>query len=401
MFNTFLTHLQSFLATGIGAIVKALLLLLLAVVVASVAKSLVKKLLSVKKIGALLAKVDGNGEAGSTANFIGKLVYLIIFLMFVPGIMGALNADTVAQPVLGLLNTVWGFVPNILGAVIVLLVGAAVARLIRQLLVPVFQKLKLDRLQEKAGINVPETAKLSNTLSYVVYVLILIPVIITALQVLNIRVISDPAVSMLNIVFDHIPSIIVAALIIGLGCVIAKFACQIVSRLIAATGVDAKLTELTDGKMSKFVLSKVVGVVLQVILTLFFVAEGLNVLKLTVLSSISTTIIAYLPNVLVAVIILVVAIFAARIAEKAMKKTGLTAYALLVKIAIFVVAAFMGLNQLGIATTIVTSAFVLTLAALAVAFAIAFGVGGRDFAAKTLEKLSDKVETSAEPEDKE
>lgn len=401
MFDTLLNHLQSFLATGIGAIVKALLLLVLAVVVATIAKSLVKKLLSIKKIGALLAKVDGNGEAGSTANFIGKLVYLIVFLMFVPGIMGALNADSVAQPVLGLLNTVWGFVPNILAAVIVLLVGAAVARLIRQLLVPVFQKLKLDRLQEKAGINVPETAKLSDTLSYVVYVLILIPVIITALQVLNIRVISDPAVSMLNIVFDHIPSIIVAALIIGLGCVIAKFAGQIVSRLIAATGVDAKLTELTDGKMAKFVLSKVIGVVLQVILTLFFVAEGLNVLKLTVLSSISTTIISYLPNVLVAVILLIVAVFAARISEKAMTKTGLTAYAPIVKIAIFVVAAFMGLNQLGIATTIVTSAFVLILAALAVAFAIAFGVGGRNFAAKTLEKLSDKIEAPSEPEDKE
>lgn len=402
MFDTLLNHLQAFLATGIGAVVKALLLLLLAVIVASIAKSLVKKLLSIKKIGALLAKVDGNGEPGSTANFIGKLVYLIVFLMFVPGIMGALNADSVAQPVLGLLNAVWGFVPNILAAVIVILVGAAIARLIRQLLVPVFQKLKVDRLQEKAGISVPDSAKLSNTLAYVVYVLILIPVIITALQVLNIRAISDPAVGMLNIVFSNIPGIIVAALIIGLGCMIAKFAGQIVTRLIAATGVDAKLTELTDGKMSKFVLSKVAGVILQVVLLLFFVAEGLNVLGLTVLSNISTAIIAYLPNVIAAVIILIVAIFAARIAEKAMNKTGLASYTLIVKVAIFVIAAFMGLNQLGIATVIVTSAFVLILAALAVAFAVAFGIGGRKFAEKTMEKLSDKVNAPVEsktPED--
>lgn len=397
--SNLLNYLQTFLATGIGAIVKAVLLLALAVVVATIAKSLVKKLLSVKKIGALLAKVDGE-EAGSTANFIGKLVYLIVFLMFVPGIMGALNADSVAQPVLGLLNTVWGFVPNVLAAAIVLLVGAAVARLVRQLLIPVFEKLKVDRLQEKAGISVPDTAKLSNTLAYVVYVLILIPVIITALQVLNIRVISDPAVSMLNIVFNHIPSIIVAALIIGLGCVIAKFAGQIVGRLIAATGVDAKLAELTDGKMSKFVLSKVVGVVLQVVLLLFFVAEGLNVLKLTVLSNISTAIIAYLPNVIAAVIILVVAVFSARIAEKAMKNSGLASYTLLVKVAIFVIAAFMGLNQLGIANTIVTSAFVLVLAAVAIAFAVAFGIGGRNFAAKTLEKLAEKSETEKTDENK-
>lgn len=390
---------QSVLTTGIGPVVKAILLLVLAVVVATFAQSLVKKLLGTRKISEFLAKVDGNEGAGSTANFIGKLVYLVIFLMFVPGIMTALNVSSIAQPVLGLLNTVWNFIPNVLAAVIVLWVGSAVARLIRQLLIPVFQKLKVDRLQEKAGISVPDAAKLSHTLSYVVYVLILIPVIITALQVLNIRAISDPAVSMLNVIFDKIPSIIVAALIIGIGCVIAKFAGQIVGRLIAATGVDAKLTELTDGKMSKFILSTVVGVVVQVVLILFFVAEGVNVLGLAVLSGIGAAIIGYLPNVLAAVIVLICAIFAARIAEKAMKKTGLAAYTLIVKTAIFVIAAFMVLNQLGIAGVIVNSAFILILAALAVAFAVAFGVGGRDFAAKTLEKLSNKLEAPSKPED--
>lgn len=401
MFNDLLNNVQSFLSSDIGSVLKAVLLLILAGIIASIAQSCVKKLLGKKKISEFLAKVDGNEGAGSTATFIAKLVYLIVFLMFVPGIMGMLHADSVGQPVLALLNSVWGFVPNILAAIIVLLVGSSIARLVRQLLVPVFQKLKVDQIQEKAGISVPDTAKLSNTLSYVVYVLILIPVIITALQVLNIRVISDPAVSMLNIVFNKIPSIIVAALIIGLGCLIAKFSGQIVSRLIAATGVDAKLTELTDGKMSKFVLSKVVGIVVQVVLILFFIAEGFNVLGLAVLSSISATVIAYLPNVLAAVIILIAAIFTARIVEKAMGKTGLATYALLVKIAIFVIAAFMGLNQLGIAATIVNSSFVLILAAVAVAFAIAFGVGGRNFAAKTLDKLFDKLETPVESENNE
>ena len=270
MLEKLLDDLQSSFSTGVGAVIKAVLLLVLAVVVATVVQTLVQKLLAGKKVSGFLAKVDGN-EPGSTAGFIGKLAYLIVFLLFVPGIMGALKADSVAQPVLGLLNKIWNFVPNVLAAVIVLLVGSSIARLVRQLLVPVFQKLKVDRLQEKAGLTVPDSAKLSNTLSYVVYVLILIPVIITALQVLDIRVISDPAVSMLNVVFNKIPSIIAAA--------------------------------------------------------------------------------------------------------------------------------FMGLNQLGIASVIVNSAFILILAALAVAFAVAFGIGGRDFAAKTLEKLSDKLETSAKPED--
>ena len=397
MFNNLKNTLESFLATGIGAVVKALLLLVLAIVVAMVVQALVKKLLGIKKIGELLAKMDGKEGAGSTANFIAKLAYLIVFLLFVPGILSALKADNIAQPILLLLNTIWGYVPNILAAGIVLWVGFAIARLIRQLLIPLFQKLKVDRLQEKAGIDVPDTAKLSNTLSYIVYALILIPVIIIALQLLNIRAISDPAVNMLNIIFNKIPSIVVAAFIIGLGCVIAKFACQIISRLIAATGVDAKLNTLTDGKTTKFVLSNVIGIVVQVVLILFFVAEGLNVLGLTVLTAISAAIIAYLPSVLAAAIILVVAFLAAKIVEKAMKKTGMAAYAMILKIAIFVVAVFMILNQLGIAASIVNSAFVLCLAAIAVAFAIAFGIGGREFATKALKKLSDKAETSDVP----
>ena len=61
--------------------------------------------------------------------------------------------------------------------------------------------------------------------------------------------------------------------------------------------------------------------------------------------------------------------------------------ATIAKTAIVVVAVFMVLIQLGIATTIVSAAFIIVLGALAVAFAIAFGIGGRDFAANTLKKF--------------
>ena len=61
-----------------------------------------------------------------------------------------------------------------------------------------------------------------------------------------------------------------------------------------------------------------------------------------------------------------------------------------------VFAVFMALNQLGIATDIVNQAFVLIVGAVAVAFAIAFGLGGRDFASKQLDKLDKTVDTESE-----
>ena len=93
----------------------------------------------------------------------------------------------VSSPILNLLNTLWGYLPNLLAAVLVLWVGFFIARLVRELLVPVFDRLKVDTLQEKAGIQVSDTGRLYHTLAYIVYALILIPVIIAALQVLNIE----------------------------------------------------------------------------------------------------------------------------------------------------------------------------------------------------------------------
>ena len=74
----------------------------------------------------------------------------------------------------------------------------------------------------------------------------------------------------------------------------------------------------------------------------------------------------------------------------------LTTVAKIVKIAIYTLAGFMILSQLELAQNIVTIAFVVTLGAIAVAFALAFGLGGKDFAKKTLDKVDDKIEKLGE-----
>ena len=388
----FLDTIQTYFATGVGSIVKALLLLILAFIVAAAARAAIRRLLSTQRLGAALAKADPPEKPGATADYIARFVYFIVFLLFVPGIMSALHAEAVSQPILNLLNTIWGYVPSVIAAAIVLVAGVFIARLARQLLIPVFQKLRVDKLQEKAGMEVTDSAKLSNTLAYIVYVIILIPVIIVALETLNIQAISEPAVNMLGIIFEFLPRIVAAALIITVGAFIGKFAGQIVQRLIASTGVDQKLGDLAGGKTRKFVLSSAVGVTVHALVVIFFTVEGVNVLNLDVLTNIGASIISYLPNVLAAAIVLILAILATRLAERAMKRGGFEGYILPVKAAIFAIAGFMILNQLGIASRIVNTAFIAVLAAAAVAFALAFGIGGKDFAAKTLARLSDKTE---------
>lgn len=382
----------SFLSTGAWSVIKAVLLLILALIVAKIAKSLIVKLLTKTKISYLLEKTGKLETQETVISFVGKLIYLLVFLLFVPGIFECLGMNAVSSPILNVLNTMWGYLPNVLAAAVILCVGFFVAKLVRELLVPVFDKIKVNRLQEKAGMEVADSAKLSNTLAYIIYVLILIPVIITALRVLNISAISDPAIAMLNIIFTYIPSILAALVIIVIGCMVAKFAGNIVKRLIASAGLDAKLASLLDGKAGKFELSKTIGMTVQIVMIVFFAVESLNVLHLQVVTNIGAAVIGYLPYVLAAVLILIACYVCNAIAQKALKKNGHTTYAVACQCAIYLIGGFMVLSELGIAKEIVNTVFIVIVAAVAVAFAISFGVGGREFAGRSLKKLEAKFE---------
>ena len=315
----FISSIVSAIGSGVWSVISAVLILVIAFVVASIVKSLVMKLLGKGKIDQLLGKLDSSegdaSKAGSTKQFIGKLVYLLVFLLFVTGIFSALGMREVSSPITNLLNNVWGYVPNIVAAAIVLIVGCFIAKLVRQLLAHLFDKLNVNKLQEKAGIEVANTDKLSNTLAYIVYVLILIPMIVMALDVLKISVISDPAVHMLNLIFGFIPNIFIGLVIIVIGCMIGKFVGQIVTRLIASAGLDAKLTKLIDNNNKhSFCLSKFVGGVVYAVVVIFFAVEGVNVLKLEVLTNIGAAVIGYMPAVLSAVLILVICFIAGTVA---------------------------------------------------------------------------------------
>ncbi|WP_408070699.1 mechanosensitive ion channel [Butyrivibrio sp. JL13D10] len=386
-----LTNFMTGIFGGLGKVVVALLILLVAYIAASIAKSLIIKLLTHTKLGFIVSRADGP-RPGVTITYISKLVYFLVFLLFIPQIFSALGIDSISGPILGLLNTVWGYVPNILAAIIVIFVGNIIATTVRALLAPLFAQLRLDELQAKAGLEVKDNAKLSYTLAYIVYVLIMIPVFIVALNVLKIDAITAPAVNMLSVVIDYIPRIVVACLVVFVGYLIGRFTGQIVTQLLASTGVDKKLTDATEGKTEKFVLSRVTGTVVQVVINIIFIAQGFAVVDLKVLTDIGASIIGYMPKVLAAIIVLTLTYFAAILAEKALKKNGMNGYAMISKVVIFVIGIIMVLNQLGIATTIVNSAFIIIIAALAVAFAISFGVGGRAFAAKQLEKFDKYIE---------
>ncbi|MDQ2085581.1 mechanosensitive ion channel [Herbivorax sp. ANBcel31] len=376
------------------SVVTAILLLIVAYLVAVIAKKIVMKGLKLLKLERYTDKLGIVDEVtGSSLEFIGKLVFVIVFLMFLPAVLDNLNMQNVSNTITGLVSQFVDFIPNILAAILILVFGAFIAKIIRQIITPMLKRLNIDKLQEKAGVGDKDSVTFSTMISYVVYVIILIPVIIAALQVLNITAISEPATSVLDTIFTIIPQVIIALALIIIGTYVAKITGKLLSNLLSSVGADAvtkRITSADNSKLNDFSLSKTVGEVVRYIIVLLFVVQAINIINLDVLQSVGEAIIAYLPFVISAIIIMGVAIFFAAWVEGFMKKkypdANLTT--LIVKYAIIVVAIFMTLIQLDIATSIVNAAFIIVLGALAIAFAISFGIGGREFAAKTMEKLS-------------
>ena len=153
--------------TPVLNIIEAILLLICAFIVASIVKTLVLRLLAKTKLRSQLYKdvADGktDGEASDTAKepskdqeshaaeFIGALIYLIIFLLFIPAIFSLLGIRNASQPLTSMFESFWNHLPNILACIVILVVGFMLAKLVRQLLIPIFRRLKVDKIQEKAS----------------------------------------------------------------------------------------------------------------------------------------------------------------------------------------------------------------------------------------------------------
>src|SRR5699024_4063878 len=146
-----------------------------------------------------------------------------------------------------------------------------------------------------------------------------------------------------------------------------KFLGELVHNLLTRLGFDKITNNMQLGNKdidsNTMTPSKIVGYIVQVLIIFFLTVQALTLIKLNFLVEIDTVITAYIPNVVAAVLILGVALIVANLVEKVFKDmlTGSAnpIIAGFAKYAILVLAVFMDLTQLGIATSIVSSAFTL------------------------------------------
>ena len=374
-------------------LVRFIVFLLAAFIAAGIAKLLVTKVLKLIKVDKLFDKWGINdGPVGTSMNFVGRLVYLIVFLMFLPSALDALGLTSVSDPISGFVTSFVDYLPRIIAAVILVYVGIFVALIIGQIVKVLLGKTKIDALIEADGEEGKKVVLLSDIIVKIVMSVIILITIVQALTVLQIDAISGPALTIVDAIFGAIPSIILAAVVISVGLLVASIACGLLQNVLLAAGFDGIVAKVLP--QLKVSATKIVVSIVKTLIIIFVVAQAVEVLNLAILTTVVTAVIGYLPLVIKSAVIAFVAFIGAGMIEGLILKSNpkMVTVAKIVKIAIYTLAAFMILSQLELAQNIVTIAFVVTLGAIAVAFALAFGLGGKDFAKKTLDKVDEKIE---------
>lgn len=327
---------------------------------------------------------SGQSIGVSLSTIVGLLVWLFGWI----AILTVFNLDAVTGPLKELLDTVMGFIPSIIGAGLIFFIGLVVAKIVRELVVTFMQTVNLDKWANKAGAEeVTGNTTISSTIGTVVYVLIIVPVAIAALQALQISAISDPAITLLETILGSIPLIIGAALVLGIAYFIARWVADLVAEILPGLGVDKSVSALGILPAGTTASSLVARVVMIAIM-LFAAIAATRLLNFTELTVILDSVLELGGRVVFGGVVIAAGFFIANMLASLMGSQNPMA-ANVVRYAALILFAFMGLQFMGVGEEIVQTAFTALVVALGVAGALAFGLGGRDAAARQLEKLQD------------
>ena len=190
-----------------------------------------------------------------------------------------------------------------------------------------------------------------------------------------------------------LPNLFGALLVLLLGYIVAKVLGGVATRALGRSGFDDAIHREPTGQWIKRVIprpSNLVGAIVFWAILLGAVSVAVDVLGIEALENLVAAIYGYLPNVIAALLIFVVAVaIAAGVATLSSRLLGDTSLGRIVStvapILVFAIATFMILDQLKIAETIVTITYAALLGSLALGSALAFGLGGRDVAAQMLQ----------------
>ncbi|MFB2772978.1 mechanosensitive ion channel [Pelatocladus sp. BLCC-F211] len=403
--NTFLNQIGDFLPRLVGALIFAAV----AWLVATIVKLITIRGLRALRIDERLNTPEDNATAQNQlplSDTIGNALYWFIFLLFLIPILDTLGLQRALLPVEALVTEILAILPNILGAIIIAAVGWFLATVVQRIVTNLLAATGIDNLGTQLGLSrAAGTQPLSKIIGTIVYILILIPVAIAALNTLQIEAISVPAIAMLQQVLNALPAIFTAIAILILAYFLGRFVADLVTNILTSIGFNNILSVLGISTPSRQIVipqeestpptptsrtpSEIAGIIVLVGIMLFATVAAVNILNIPALTVLVTGIVVVLGRILAGVIIFAIGLYLANLAFSIITSSGNPQARILgqvTRIAIIALVSAMALQQIGVAPDIVNLAFGLLLGAIAVAIALAFGLGTRDLAREQVQQ---------------
>lgn len=356
---------------------------------------------------------EGARPAADVGERIGEVGYWLVWLL---GLMTALQqlgtwASPVVNPLNGMVSGFFDFLPNLVGAGLIFIIGFALATIVRRMVEALVEAVELDRRLVDAGLtHTPRGPGLSRLLGILVFTLIIIPVSIAALEALRINAISEPATAMLREILATIPRVIGAGLIVFIAYVIGRWVMTLTEAGLKSIGFDdivasianaepvrvgREKMDLTPGAdtidTSGFPPSRMIGLAILISIVLFAAVQAAELLQFAAMAGMLQSVLQLAGSVVFGTLIIAFGVLIANILAAAAARGGKPSSEIIstfVRWGVIALSAAMGLSFMNVAPQIITLAFGLILGSVAVAVAIAFGIGGRDAAKKLLDRWS-------------
>ncbi|RLV48635.1 hypothetical protein D9V37_12880 [Nocardioides mangrovicus] len=346
------------------------------------------------------AFIKKQGKDGETlAESLGTIASLVVWLLGLVAVLNLFRLTQVVSPIQDFLSRILAVLPGVIGAALILFIGFVLAKIVRQLVEVSLRTAGADRWLARltddhdasptgsAAGTTSSSPQLSSIAGQLAFGLIMIVVAISALQVLGIRAISEPATSMLQQILDALPRILAAAVLLGIGYFVGRLVAPILESTLRGLGVDRSVSEL--GLNSSTPPSTIVARIVHVAIVLFFAIAATRVLDFPEVTNILNTVLAVAGRVVFGAAVIAAGVVIANVVARLVEgRTG--TYLRWVTIALFVA---IGLRSMGLADSIVNLAFGSVVVGAAAAAALAFGLGGRDAAARELDRLQSRTAT--------
>lgn len=353
---------------------------------------LIVGLIIVKFLAGLFKKLLGRVsflEDNNLAGPISSLIKAIMTIFVLMAVLQHFGLTDVLDPLKDMVNKFLAAVPNIIGAGVIGYAGWVIAKIVSELVGLGLRKVDQQLVDRTGNADI----QVSRFGSAFIFGAILLPIVVAALGVLNIPAISVPASEMINELMAAVPNIIGAAMILLVAYFVTKFVVYMLTGLLEGMNVNALPAKLGIAGMfnDSFTPTRFIGGAIMFFAMLTATTAAVNTLGIEIISQIFAKVLEFGGGILVGGLILIIGNFLGTLAHRKLSEHGNTGMANIARIAIMGLVLAMGLKAMGLADHIVNMAFGFTLGAVAVAAALAFGLGGKDAAKRVADKWADKV----------